>query len=133
MQARGFRVIDTGRIMRPQHEITCPCAYGIFERSTHSAAIERDSETEPALRAYIEGCLAEDERVRALIRQAAGSREDLIVWGVGAHTLRLLATGGLDPARVSLFVDSNPNYQRQELCGVPVASPAELKHCRGRF
>ena len=131
MQARGFRVIDAGRIARPQHEITCPATYAVFEESPDSAPIERDVETESALRAYIEGCRAEDERVRKLIREAAAPGEGLIVWGVGAHTLRLLATGGLDPAHISLFVDSNPNYQRQELCGVPVASPAALKDRRG--
>jgi hypothetical protein len=42
--------------------------------------------------------------------------------------LRLLATGGLSPSQVALFVDSNPNYQRQELCGIPVGSPAELQN-----
>ncbi len=130
MQARGFRVIETGRISRPQHEITCPCTFGVFERSLESSPIEHDLETEPGLRVYIEGCQAEDERIRTLIRQAAAPGESFIVWGVGAHTLRLLATGGLDPARVSLFVDSNPNYQRQELCGVPVAAPAVLQDRR---
>jgi|ERR1017187_1023142 hypothetical protein len=39
----------------------------------------------------------------------------------------LLATGGLNPEQVSLFVDSNPNYQRQQLRGVPVVSPAEMR------
>jgi SAM-dependent methyltransferase len=130
MQARGFRVLEIGRVLRQQHEIICPAAYGVFERSDRLSPIERDLETEPALRAYVEGCLVEDSRIRALIRDATAPGEQLIVWGVGAHTLRLLATGGLDPAHVSLFVDSNPNYQRQELCGVPVASPAALKNRR---
>jgi SAM-dependent methyltransferase len=130
MQSRGFGVLETGRVSRPQHEITCPAAYGVFEKSLHSTPIERDVETEAGLRAYIEGCRVEDARIRALIRQATAPGERFIVWGVGAHTLRLLATGGLDPLQVALFVDSNPNYQRQELCGVPVASPAELKSRR---
>jgi len=51
----------------------------------------------------------------------------MIVWGVGTHTLRLLATGGLDIQRVALFVDSNPKYQQQELQGVPVVAPGELR------
>ncbi len=51
----------------------------------------------------------------------------MIVWGVGTHTLRLLATGGLDPSKIVEFVDSNPKYQSRDLRGIPVISPAELK------
>jgi len=51
----------------------------------------------------------------------------MIVWGVGTHTLRLLATQGLDPASVALFVDSSVKYQGQELRGVPVVSPEALR------
>ena len=50
----------------------------------------------------------------------------MIVWGVGTHTLRLLATRGLDPSKVALFVDSSAKYQGQELRGVPVVSPDVL-------
>ena len=126
MRARGFRVVETGHAWRPQHEIACPSTYGVFQKCQDSWPLERDVETEPGLRAYIEGCHAEDRRIRSVIRQAVAPGERMIVWGVGAHTLRLLATGGIDPSQVALFVDSNPNYQRQELCGIPVGSPAEL-------
>ncbi len=127
MQARGFRALETGHTVRPQHEVTCPCTYGVFERSADPTRIEKDTETEAGLRSYIEGCRVEDGRIRARIRQALAPGERMIVWGVGTHTLRLLATGGLNPEQVSLFVDSNPNCQRQQLRGVPVVSPAELR------
>ena len=52
----------------------------------------------------------------------------MIVWGVGAHTLRLLATGGLDPVKIALFADSNPKYQQRKLSGIPVVSPEELRN-----
>jgi SAM-dependent methyltransferase len=127
MQQRGFATIAGGHVMRKQHEITCPCVYGVFEPSDRKAALERDTETEPGLAAYIEGCAREDARIRAVIGQALNPGEQMIVWGTGAHTLRLLATGGLDPATISVFVDSNPKYQRRTLNGIPVVSPAELK------
>jgi SAM-dependent methyltransferase len=127
MQARGFRTIETGHTVRALHEVTCPCVFGVFEKTGSPEPIERDTITESGLAAYIEGCQAEDRRIRALIAQALGPGERLIVWGVGAHTLRLLANGGLDSARVALFVDSNPKYQQQELRGVPVVRPAELR------
>jgi hypothetical protein len=127
MRARGFRVLETGHAVRPLHEASCPCTYGIFERDGSSSAIENDVETEPGLRKYIDGCCTEDQRIGSAIRGALAPGERMIVWGVGAHTLRLLASGGLDSSRVALFVDSNSNYQGQELRGIPVASPSEIR------
>ena len=48
-------------------------------------------------------------------------------WGVGAHTLRLLATGGLEIEWVEAFVDSNRKYQQRNLRGAPVISPEQLR------
>jgi SAM-dependent methyltransferase len=128
MHAREFRALETGRAIRPQYEVTCPAAYGIYPKSAAPAAIERDTETEPGLRAYVEGCLADDSRLRAKIDQALPLGARVIVWGTGTHTLRLLANGGLDPSKIAAFVDSNPKYQNQQLRGIPVIAPAELKH-----
>jgi len=126
METRGFRVLDAGNAMRPQHEVSCPCAYAVFEQANRSSAWKRDAETEPGLRAYIQGCRAEDDRIRSTIRQKLRAGERMIVWGVGTHTLRLLANGGLDPATIALFVDSNPKYQGRQLRGIPIVSPEEL-------
>jgi SAM-dependent methyltransferase len=126
MQARGFRVIASGLAIRPQHEITCPATWGVFEKTSGPQSTEIDTATEAGLRAYIDGCAVEDARIRGVIERALKPGERLIVWGVGAHTLRLLGSGGLDAAKVALFVDSNPKYQRQHLCGVPVVAPEEI-------
>ena len=126
MQARGFRLVEAGRMVRQQHEVTCPCTYGVFEYVSEPAAIEPDNETLAGLTAYIEGCTVEDARIRGAIEQVLRPGERMIVWGVGTHTLRLLATGGLDPARIALFVDSNPKYQQRQLHGVPIVGPTEL-------
>jgi hypothetical protein len=60
--------------------------------------------------------------------KALGPGEQMIVWGAGTHTLRLLATGGLDISKVACFVDSNPKYQSQRLQGVPVVPPGEVRN-----
>jgi SAM-dependent methyltransferase len=127
MQTRGFRMLAAGHTVRALHEVTCPCVYGVFENRTEPQAVEFDAGTESGLRAYIEGCAREDVRIRTAIRRSLLPDERMIVWGVGTHTLRLLATGGFDPARIALFVDSNPKYQGQRLRGVPIIAPDELK------
>jgi SAM-dependent methyltransferase len=128
MQWRGFRAIAGGHSVRAQNEVTCPTAFAVFEKSSHPLPIEPDTETATGLRNYIHAGQAEDRRIRDLIRQAVPNDGQMIVWGVGTHTLRLLASGGLDPARISLFVDSSPNYQGQELRGVRVVPPEALRH-----
>jgi SAM-dependent methyltransferase len=126
MHARGFRTVASGEVVRPQHEVTCPGVWGVFEKISGPQPTERDSVTEAGLRTYIEGCAVEDARVRGVIERALKPGERMIVWGVGAHTLRLLATRGLDAANIAFFVDSSPKYQRQELCGLPVVAPEEI-------
>jgi hypothetical protein len=126
MQARGFRAIASGEVIRPQHEVTCPTTWGVFEKTSGPQPTTHDSATEAGLRAYIEGCAVEDARIRGVIDRALQTGERMIVWGVGAHTLRLLATGGLDAAKVAFFVDSNLKYQRRDLSGVPVVAPEEI-------
>lgn len=127
MQARSFGTVTTGRARRAQNETVCLTAYGVYEKSVTPALIERDAETEVGLRAYIQGCQAEDVHIRNKIDKAVPPGERMIVWGVGAHTLRLLATGGLDADRIAVFVDSNRNYQQQELRGIPVVSPDQIR------
>ena len=131
MRVRGFQPIMVGRAIRPQNEAACPSVYGVFVKSSRLAPMERDLETEPGLRAYIEGCRAADAHVRAIIARSLQAGERMAVWGVGAHTLRLLATGGLDPAKIELFVDSNPKYQGKKLSGMAVESPAALQRYAG--
>ncbi len=126
MQSRGFRMLDAGPTVRPMHEVTCPCVYGVFERHLGPIAVSRDNETEAGLRAYVRGCELEDAQVRSRIEQSIPPGGSVIVWGVGTHTLRLLATGGLDPRKIAVFVDSNPKYRNSELRGIPVVSPEDL-------
>jgi SAM-dependent methyltransferase len=126
MRLRGFRCLELGHTIHSQHEVSCPSVYGVFEKTDEPGALEPDHETGPGLRAYIEGCQAEDLQVRRRIQEAVQAAGRVIVWGVGAHTLRLLANGALNPASIVLFVDSSPKYQNRELRGIRVGAPAEL-------
>ena len=86
----------------------------------------RDAESEAAVRRYVSESAAVDRRIQAVIGPLAASRQPILVWGTGTHTLRLLAGGGLDDANIVAFVDSNPRYHGRTLAGRPVIAPAEL-------
>lgn len=132
MQRYGFEAIAVEHTVRRRNDLVCANVFGVFVKSPcPPRPMERDTETERGLRAYIEGCREEDARIRSRIAHSLQADERMAVWGVGAHTLRLLATGGLDPARIDLFVDSNPKYQGKKLSGIAVESPAALQSYAG--
>ena len=79
MHARGFRVLEADHTVRPLHEVTCPCTYGVFENRGQPLPLEFDTETETGLQAYIEGCMGEDARIRDAIRQSLHPGERMIV------------------------------------------------------
>ncbi len=109
---------------------TSPVVEGVFrkqEGASSTSTIRRGDDTEATLRAYIARSQAVDEQIRRTIAAAIDSSRPLIVWGVGTHTLRLLATSRLAEAKVVAFVDSNPRYQGKELRGVPILAPADLR------
>ena len=119
----GFRPVSTGEAVRQQNEnTTCPAAFGIFEKSDWSLPIERDENTEPGLRRYIEESAAVDARVRRVIQDGARGRE-LLVWGAATHTQRLLAVGAFADIRISAFVDSNPKLQGHICKGFQSSAP----------
>jgi FlaA1/EpsC-like NDP-sugar epimerase len=86
----------------------------------------RHLEAEAGLRRYIDECLKMDAELRLKIDRAVSGGSAVIVWGVGTHTQRLLATGALKIANIVAFVDSNPKYQNQQLQGIPVVRPEAL-------
>jgi SAM-dependent methyltransferase len=89
--------------------------------------IAHDRESEKGLVRYVESCRAEEARIAAAIEGLVDSGAPLIVWGVGTHTSRLLATSRLSEARIVAFIDSNVHYQNKELLGVPVLPPSALR------
>ena len=53
----------------------------------------------------------------------AESGREILVWGAGLHTQRLLATGGLDRANIRAFIDRDPIYHGATLAGRPIIAP----------
>jgi predicted fused transcriptional regulator/phosphomethylpyrimidine kinase len=87
-----------------------------------------DQDTEVGLRRYIAACEVEDAYLRSQIDAVVDRGRPVIVWGVGTHTTRLLATSRLAEANIRAFVDSNVRYQNRELNGVRIISPAALRN-----
>lgn len=96
------------------------------EEKIQFSEITKDTVTEPALEKYILNSHNVEKRIHQTINQLIESHQPLIVWGVGTHTQRLLATSDLKKANIVAFVDSNPNYQNKLLNDVPIIKPEDL-------
>jgi SAM-dependent methyltransferase len=86
-----------------------------------------DRVTAKGLERYIAVCSADDERLHAQINALVDSGRRIIVWGVGTHTSRLMATSRLAEADIVAFIESNSRYQGKTLHGRPILAPEGLR------
>jgi SAM-dependent methyltransferase len=86
-----------------------------------------DHDTTKGLERYLARCAAGDERLRAAIDGVVDGRRRILVWGVGTHTSRLMATSRLAEADIVAFIESNSRYHGKTLHGRPILAPEALK------
>ena len=87
-----------------------------------------DADTGPGLERYVAQCAIADERLRVRINALADSKRPILVWGVGTHTTRLMATSRLPEANIVAFIESNVRYHGKTLHDHPILAPEAL--CR---
>jgi len=92
-----------------------------------AAGLERDEDSEPALREYVRRCGEVDRRLQAALAALAGQGRPVLVWGAGTHTQRLLAEGRLAGVQIVAFVDANPHLRGNTLAGRPIIPPGEVR------
>lgn len=61
------------------------------------------------------------------IEEFVNTQEEVIVWGAGSFTLRLLANTSLDKCNIIAFVDNDSKKHGSKIRGVPVYSPIAIK------
>jgi 2-polyprenyl-3-methyl-5-hydroxy-6-metoxy-1,4-benzoquinol methylase len=127
MQLRGFAVTSGGERLLHSSPITFTPAVYRFYRSTGNAhPIQPEQLLKPAILRYIERSSALLKSIDDCIREAFQQSDELVVWGTGQLTLKLLAETSLSTGRVAAFVDSNPIHHGRRLAGAPIVAPAAL-------
>jgi SAM-dependent methyltransferase len=89
--------------------------------------VQFDPDTSRGLERYLARSAADDERLRAAIDVVVDGRRRILVWGVGTHTSRLMATSRLAEADIVAFIESNSRYHGKTLHGRPILAPEALK------
>jgi len=130
LRANGFiKESIQADMIESNFRTTTPVIHGLFKNShlVPSSSLSRDLQTETGLKTYIEQSAKGNLKIQDNINSLVNKDQPIIVWGTGAHTLRLLATSRLGEAKIKAFVDSNPRYQGKSLNNVPIISPHALK------
>jgi SAM-dependent methyltransferase len=86
-----------------------------------------DQDTAKGLERYLAQSAADDRRLRAAIDGLVDGGRRILVWGVGTHTSRLMATSRLAEADIVAFIESNSRYHGKTLHGRPILAPEALK------
>jgi SAM-dependent methyltransferase len=89
--------------------------------------IEFDAGSAAGLDRYLAASAADDRRLQAKIDEVVDARQPILVWGVGTHTSRLMATSRLAEADIVAFVESNSRYHGKTLHGRPIVPPEALR------
>jgi SAM-dependent methyltransferase len=128
MGRHGFRAIGGGeRLLRPSAHTFTPAVYAIYRWTGERIDLGRDTRLEPAIQLYIHRSAAYLRRIDHFLAETLSRSPELLVWGVGQLTLKLLAETQLGQAKVVAFVDSNPIHQGKRLAGKPILSPDEIR------
>jgi hypothetical protein len=100
-----------------------------FYRKEENVAqhIEFDVDTAAGLERYLSASAADDRVLHARIDAVVDARRPIVVWGVGTHTSRLMATSRLADAEIVAFVESNSRYHGKTLHGRPILPPEALR------
>ena len=102
-----------------------PALYGFFRRGD-PPPFERDRALGQRLKEYIGASRrmmgGMDDELADLVARSP----ELVVWGTGQLTMKLLAETALGGANIVAFVDSNPINHGQLLKGVPIVGPDDL-------
>ncbi|HET7696961.1 MAG TPA: methyltransferase domain-containing protein [Vicinamibacterales bacterium] len=92
--------------------------------------IEFDADTALGLDRYLAACAADERRLHEKIDAVVDAKQPILVWGVGTHTSRLMATSRLAEADIVAFVESNSRYHGKLLHGRPIVAPEALRERR---
>jgi 2-polyprenyl-3-methyl-5-hydroxy-6-metoxy-1,4-benzoquinol methylase len=85
-----------------------------------------DDKASEVLARYADASLELQKEALGVIQRLAESGEEVLVWGAGLHTQRLLGTGNLGSVNIKAYVDSDPTYRGAQLAGKPIIGPDEI-------
>lgn len=89
--------------------------------------MERDEVTRVRLLDYVVRSGQLMRHIEDTLTRALSNASEVLVWGTGQLTWKLLADGSLALANIAAFVNSNPASHGLTLCGRPILGPSQVE------
>lgn len=103
--------------------IDYPIFNSLFSKTKEKVAkIDYDATVLESFKIFINQSIERDNSAK-IIKQLVDSQEDIIIWGVGQFTLRLLGTTDLSKSNIIGFVDSDRSKHAKKINGINIYPP----------
>lgn len=103
-----------------------PVVSGFWRQAMTARRPIYDVRLRPRIEDYIQRSRTVMDRYEARIRALIDRTPELMVWGTGQLTMKLLNETSLGQARIAAFIDGNPINQGRTLHGVRIVAPGAL-------
>jgi hypothetical protein len=121
----GYKAVTSGsKELGVSDNELYPAIFTVFEKTFSSAA-------HSSIVKYIELSNKNLEDENMLIADLVTSQKEVIVFGVGSYTRRMLATADLSKCNIVCFVDNDTSKQGQECAGKKINSADVIKNFSG--
>jgi SAM-dependent methyltransferase len=130
MRRHGFSRVFFEQNHREQSHATVMSNISAIYRHDSSDALSQpvfDHESVKGLERYITQSVEADRQLHERIDAVVASGRPILVWGVGTHTSRLIATSRLSEAQIVGFIESNARYHGKTLNDRPILAPEALR------
>ena len=112
-------------------QTTQPVIFCIYENKENPAA-DWQSNSRNCVADYV-GQTQKKATLNPVIDRLIKTQEEIIVWGAGNYTSRLLANSGLDKCNIVIFVDKDKHKQGTSINGKPVCAPNAILSMRKTY
>jgi SAM-dependent methyltransferase len=123
----GLELVSSGeKLLESAPKMPYPAVFGFWRRGTTARQPAHDAELRPRILEYIQRSRTVMDRFEGRIRSLMDRSPELMVWGTGQLTMKLLNETSLGKARIAAFIDGNPINQGRTLQGVRIVAPSAL-------
>ncbi len=129
----GFELVEYGQCeYYASNKFKYPDIYTVFRkiRGVNGNAEQYADKSMNKTIKYIEKSKS-DNIYDSVINDIFNSKEEIVIWGAGMHTYRLLASSNLNKCNIVGFIDNDIKKQGQTLSGKKVCSSELLKNYTG--
>ena len=125
----GYEVLQEGqKVMETGPSVEYPAIFCFAQKQANVPPLVPDFDLKYQLRDYV----AKSEELMSKLRESLSrileNVPQVLIWGTGQLTLKLMLEPVFRKVEIVAFVDSNPVHQGRQKMGKPVLSPGQLQN-----